>query len=94
MCRPSSWIVPSEFRPVAPGRHRPDWMIRPAQRPTKEPEHGRNGPHAIRTAAWPRILMIVDGLTAEGKDPKTAKVVYSGGDPTDGNAAQFYAGRE
>ena len=36
--------------------------------------------------------MIVDGLKAEGKDPKTAKVVYSGGDPTDGNAAQFYAG--
>jgi len=36
--------------------------------------------------------MIVDGLKAEGKDPKTAKVVYSGGDPTDGNAAQFYKG--
>src|SRR4051795_1826173 len=36
--------------------------------------------------------MIVDGLKAEGKDPKTAKVVYSGGDPTDGNAAQFFGG--
>jgi D-xylose transport system substrate-binding protein len=36
--------------------------------------------------------MIVDGLKAEGKDPKTAKVVYDGGDPTDGNAAQFYGG--
>jgi len=36
--------------------------------------------------------MIVDGLKAEGKDPKTAKVIYSGGDPTDGNAAQFYKG--
>ena len=36
--------------------------------------------------------MIVDGLKAAGKDPKTAKVVYSGGDPTDGNAAQFYDG--
>ena len=36
--------------------------------------------------------MIVDGLKAEGKDPKTAKVVYDGGDPTDGNAAQFYDG--
>jgi D-xylose transport system substrate-binding protein len=36
--------------------------------------------------------MIVDGLKAEGKDPKSTKVVYSGGDPTDGNAAQFYDG--
>src|SRR4051812_7440137 len=36
--------------------------------------------------------MIVDGLKAEGKNPKTAKVIYSGGDPTDGNAAQFYKG--
>jgi D-xylose transport system substrate-binding protein len=36
--------------------------------------------------------MIVDGLKAEGKDPKSAKVIYSGGDPTDGNAAQFYKG--
>ena len=36
--------------------------------------------------------MIVDGLKAEGKDPSTAKVVYDGGDPTDGNAAQFYDG--
>jgi hypothetical protein len=26
--------------------------------------------------------MIVDGLEAEGKDPKTAKVVDSGGQPT------------
>ncbi len=30
--------------------------------------------------------MIVDGLKAAGKDPATAKVVYIGGDPTDGNA--------
>jgi len=36
--------------------------------------------------------MVVDGLKAAGKDPKTAKVVYSGGDPTDGNAAQFLDG--
>jgi D-xylose transport system substrate-binding protein len=36
--------------------------------------------------------MVVDGLKAAGKDPKTAKVIYSGGDPTDGNAAQFYDG--
>src|SRR3954451_19338031 len=36
--------------------------------------------------------MVVDGLKAAGKDPKTAKGVYSGGDPTDGNAAQFYDG--
>ena len=36
--------------------------------------------------------MVVDGLKAAGKDPKTAKVVYSGGDPTDGNAAQFFDG--
>ncbi len=36
--------------------------------------------------------MVVDGLKAEGKDPKTASVVYVGGDPTDGNAAQFYKG--
>jgi len=36
--------------------------------------------------------MIVDGLKAEGKDPKTAIVVYMGGDPTDGNAALFHQG--
>jgi D-xylose transport system substrate-binding protein len=36
--------------------------------------------------------MVVDGLTALGKDPKTAKVVYMGGDPTDGNAAMFKEG--
>src|SRR6185312_4740389 len=36
--------------------------------------------------------MIVDGLKTAGKDPATAQVVYSGGDPTDGNAAQFYDG--
>ena len=36
--------------------------------------------------------MIVDGLKAEGKDPATAKVVYVGGDPTDGNAKQFHDG--
>lgn len=36
--------------------------------------------------------MIVDGLKAEGKDPKTAKVVFMGGDPTDGNAKQFRDG--
>jgi D-xylose transport system substrate-binding protein len=36
--------------------------------------------------------MIVDGLKAEGKDPKTAVVVYMGGDPTDGNAALFHQG--
>ncbi len=36
--------------------------------------------------------MIVDGLKAEGKDPKTAHVIYVPGDPTDGNAAQFKAG--
>ena len=38
--------------------------------------------------------MIVDGLKAEGKDPATAKVVYDGGDPTDGNAAQFHDGAD
>src|SRR3954463_6654560 len=38
--------------------------------------------------------MVVDGLKAAGKDPKTAKVVYSGGDPTDGNAAQFQDGAD
>jgi D-xylose transport system substrate-binding protein len=38
--------------------------------------------------------MVVDGLKAAGKDPKTAKVVYSGGDPTDGNAAMFHDGAD
>lgn len=36
--------------------------------------------------------MIVDGLKAEKKDPKTASVVCMSGDPTDGNAAYFKAG--
>jgi D-xylose transport system substrate-binding protein len=36
--------------------------------------------------------MVVDGLKAAGKDPKSAKVVFDGGDPTDGNAAQFFGG--
>ncbi len=36
--------------------------------------------------------LIVDGLKAEKKDPKTAKVVYMGGDPTDGNAKFFHDG--
>ncbi|MEN2740203.1 substrate-binding domain-containing protein [Microbacterium sp. X-17] len=35
---------------------------------------------------------IVDGLNAQHKDPKTATVVYMGGDPTDGNAAMFRTG--
>jgi D-xylose transport system substrate-binding protein len=35
---------------------------------------------------------IVDGLTAAGKDPKTAIVIYMGGDPTDGNAKFFHDG--
>ncbi len=35
---------------------------------------------------------IVDGLKAAGKDPATAKVVYMGGDPTDGNAKLFHDG--
>ena len=38
--------------------------------------------------------MIVDGLKAEGKDAATAKVVYVGGDPTDGNAKQFHDGAD
>ena len=38
--------------------------------------------------------MIVDGLKAEGKDAKTAKVIYMGGDPTDGNAKQFHDGAD
>jgi len=36
--------------------------------------------------------MIVDGLKTAGKDPATAKVVYMGGDPTDGNAKLFHDG--
>ena len=35
---------------------------------------------------------IVDGLAAAGKDPKTAVVVYMGGDPADGNAKMFHDG--
>lgn len=38
--------------------------------------------------------IVVDGLKAEGKDPATAKVVYLGGDPTDGNAKQFHDGAD
>jgi D-xylose transport system substrate-binding protein len=38
--------------------------------------------------------MIVDGLKTAGKDPATAKVVYVPGDPTDGNAKQFYDGAD
>jgi D-xylose transport system substrate-binding protein len=38
--------------------------------------------------------MIVDGLKAAGKDPAKAKVVYVGGDPTDGNAKQFHDGAD
>ena len=38
--------------------------------------------------------MIVDGLKAAGKDLATAKVVYVGGDPTDGNAKQFHDGAD
>jgi D-xylose transport system substrate-binding protein len=38
--------------------------------------------------------MIVDGLKAEGKDAATAKVVYVGGDPIDGNAKQFHDGAD
>ncbi len=37
---------------------------------------------------------ILDGLKAAGKDPATAKVVYVGGDPTDGNAAFFHDGAD
>lgn len=36
--------------------------------------------------------MIVDGLLAAGKDPATASIIYSSGDPADGNAAMFFAG--
>jgi len=35
---------------------------------------------------------IVDALKAENKDPSTAKVIYMGGDPTDGNAKMFHDG--
>lgn len=36
--------------------------------------------------------MIVDGLKDADKDPKTASVVWMGGDPTDGNAKFFHDG--
>lgn len=36
--------------------------------------------------------MIVDGLAAAGKDIKTASIIYSSGDPTDGNAKMFFDG--
>lgn len=36
--------------------------------------------------------MILDGLAAAGKDPKTASIIYSSGDPTDGNAKMFFDG--
>lgn len=36
--------------------------------------------------------LIVDGLKAEKKDPADAKVVFMGGDPTDGNAKFFHDG--
>jgi D-xylose transport system substrate-binding protein len=35
---------------------------------------------------------IVDGLAAAGKDAATAKVIYMGGDPADGNAKMFHDG--
>jgi D-xylose transport system substrate-binding protein len=35
---------------------------------------------------------IIDGLTAAGKDPKTASIVYGSGDPADGNAKMFLDG--
>lgn len=35
---------------------------------------------------------ILDGLAAAGKDPATASVVFSSGDPADGNAKMFYDG--
>jgi D-xylose transport system substrate-binding protein len=37
---------------------------------------------------------VLDGLAAAGKDPKTAKVVYVGGDPADGNAKMFHDGAD
>lgn len=36
--------------------------------------------------------MIVDGLAAAGKDITTASIIYSSGDPADGNAAMFLEG--
>jgi D-xylose transport system substrate-binding protein len=36
--------------------------------------------------------MIVDGLKAAGKDPASASIIYSSGDPADGNAAMFFDG--
>ncbi|MFM5952287.1 MAG: sugar ABC transporter substrate-binding protein [Micrococcales bacterium] len=36
--------------------------------------------------------MIIDGLKAAGKDPKTASIIYSSGDPADGNAKMFLDG--
>ena len=36
--------------------------------------------------------MIVDGLAAAGKDITKASIIYSSGDPTDGNAAMFLKG--
>ena len=36
--------------------------------------------------------MILDGLAAAGKDPKTASIIYSSGDPADGNAKMFLDG--
>jgi D-xylose transport system substrate-binding protein len=35
---------------------------------------------------------VLDGLAAAGKDPTTASVIYSSGDPADGNAKMFYDG--
>ncbi len=35
---------------------------------------------------------VLDGLKAAGKDPATASVIYSQGDPADGNAKMFYDG--
>ncbi|MGA1828135.1 sugar ABC transporter substrate-binding protein, partial [Microbacterium sp.] len=35
---------------------------------------------------------VLNGLEAKGVDPAAAKVVYIGGDPTDGNAAMFHDG--
>jgi D-xylose transport system substrate-binding protein len=36
--------------------------------------------------------MIVDGLAAAGRDITTASIIYSSGDPADGNAAMFLKG--
>lgn len=36
--------------------------------------------------------MVVDGLAAAGKDITTASIIYSSGDPADGNAAMFLKG--